>query len=85
MSSCQFASVADTSLSPEGNINTTTDVLKFVGGVVNTCPAVPLWSFTAALKLDFFFLLSLLNVLFMHFHCCAGMSLKSRHPQSLQS
>lgn len=42
MSACQCASVAGTSLSPEGNINTTTDVLQIVGGVVNTCPAV-LW------------------------------------------
>lgn len=40
MSACQCASVAGTSLSPEGNITTTTDVLQIVGGVVNTCPAV---------------------------------------------
>lgn len=40
MSACQCASVAGTSLSPEGNITTTTDVLKIVGGAVNTCPAV---------------------------------------------
>lgn len=41
-SACQFASVAGTSLSPEGSITAPTDVLKIIGGEVNTCPAV-LW------------------------------------------
>lgn len=40
MSTCQSAGVAGTSLSPEGNISSTTDVLEIVGGVVNTCPTV---------------------------------------------
>lgn len=53
MSACQCASVAGTSLSPEGNITTTTDVLKVVGGVVNTCPAV-LWSWPVKSVLLFF-------------------------------
>lgn len=54
MSACQCASVAGTSLSPEGNITATTDVLKIVGGVVNTCPAVLQLAFAAALKSDLF-------------------------------
>lgn len=54
MSACQCASVASTSLSPEGNITTTTDVLKVVGGVVNTCPAV-LWSWPVLKSVFCFF------------------------------
>lgn len=56
MSACQCASVAGTSLSPEGNITATTDVLKIVGGAVNTCPVVLQLVFAAALKFDFFVL-----------------------------
>lgn len=70
MSACQSAGVAGTSLSPEGNITTTTDVLKIVRGVVNTCPAVLQLALAAALKAGFFFLLllfSLHNVLFFSF------------------
>ena len=55
MSACQNTGVAGTSLSPEGNITTTTDVLKIVRGVVNTCPAVLQSALAAALKLGFFF------------------------------
>lgn len=56
MSACQCASVAGTSLSPEGNITATTDVLKIVGGAVNTCPVVLQLVFAAAFKFDFFVL-----------------------------
>lgn len=54
MSACQCASAAGTSLSPEGNITTTADVLKIVGGDVNTCPAVLQLAFAAAVKYDLF-------------------------------
>lgn len=49
------ALVLQPSLSPEGNITTTTDVLKIVGGVVNTCPAVLQLAFAAAAAADFSF------------------------------
>lgn len=55
MLACHYASVAGARLNPKGNITTTTDVPKIVGGVVNTCPAVLQLAFAAAAATDFSF------------------------------